>query len=229
MRRISGKILVGIMFSMLFLIGLSNVLVSVSKASSGIAEIEISPRGTYLHADSGGAGVDSPGIVDLQSYNFTEGDTILISFNGSIDVYGGTDYVTIESLIGVFSSNSTLLPISDADRVPGAIDAGNDVNTSLTYFTHENTDIPEDFKITPSTGFSIKVPQNAKYLFISYHDSYYSDNTSPEPIDVTIQVQAGGFPLEYVLGALGAVAVIAVLLVFVLFKRRKPRTQSSPA
>jgi len=210
------------------------VLVSVSRASSGLAEIEISPRGTYLRADSGGEGVDPPSVVDLQTNGFSGGDTILISFNGSINVYGTTDYDTIESLIGVFSSNNTLLSISVADRVPGAIDAGNDISTPQTYFTHENTDIPEDFQITPSTGFSIKVPQNAKYLFIAYCDSYYPDNKAPAPINVTIQIQAsesstGGFPLEYVLVALGVVAIIAVLLVFVLFKRRKPRTQSNPA
>jgi hypothetical protein len=31
------------------------------------------------------------------------------------------------------------------------------------------------------------VPQNATYLFICCHDSYYPDNTAPEPIIVTVK------------------------------------------
>lgn len=224
------------MFSTLFSVAFSDVWVSVSKAAGGFAEIEISPRGTYLHADPGQGSVanvpvDAPGVVDLQSGGFSEGDTILISFEGSVDEYGGTAYETINMLIGVFSSTSQLLPISDADRVPGAVNAGDDFNTAQTWFTEENTDIPEDFEITPSTGFSIKVPQNAKYLVVSLYDSWYPDNTSPGPITVTIEKQAseptGGLPLEYILAALGLVAVIAVLVVFVVFKRRKSKTQSA--
>jgi hypothetical protein len=122
-----------------------------------------------------------------------------------------------------------LLSVSEADRVPGAINAGDDFTTSQTWFSHEDTDIPEDFQITPSTGFLIKVPQNAKYLFISMIDSWYPDNTSSGPIAVTIEKQAsesaGGFPLEYLLAALGIVALIAVLVIFFVFKRRKPEKQ----
>jgi len=238
MRRKNEKILSGLMLAILFLVAFSVVWVSMSKAADGSVEIEVSVRGTYLHADPGqGSKVDipvgSPGVVDLQSNGFSEGDIILISFEGSVDEVGGTNYGPINSLIGVFSSTNQLLSISDVDRVPGAIDAGTDFNTAQTWFTEENTDIPEDFEITPSTGFSIEVPQNAKYLVVSLHDSWYPDNTSPGLIRVTVEKQAsesssGGFPLEYMLVALGGVAVVAVLLVFVVLKRRKPRTQTNP-
>ena len=86
MCRISGKILFGIMLSILFFVAFSDV--SVSKASDGPVTIEVSPRGTYLHADSqNGENVDSLGIVDLQGNGFSEGDAIMISFEGFAD-YG---------------------------------------------------------------------------------------------------------------------------------------------
>ena len=230
MRRTNKKILFGLLLSMLFLVASSSVW-----ASNGFAEIEIPPRGTYLHADPGGEGrlpVDPPAVVDLQSNGFSTGDTLLITFEGSMR--GSEDAVDtpVTALIGVFSSTNQILPISDADRVPGAVDAGSDFSSAQTFFTHEDTDIPEDFLITPSTGFSIEVPQSAKYLYISIHDSFYPDNSSPNPIGVTIEKQAsetstGGFPLEYILVALGVVALLAVLFAFAVIKRRKSKTQSA--
>jgi hypothetical protein len=218
------------LMSLIFLVGFSNVWVSVIMASNGPFETEVPIKGTYLLADpdqssQAACSVDSPEIIDLQSNGFSEGETLLISFEGSLDRYGGSDYETVEYLVGVFSSTNQLLSIYDAHRVPGAIDAGEDIDTGETWFTHENTDIPEDFKITPSTGFSIEVPQNAKYLFISFLDSYYPDNTAPAPIKINITTQAG-FPLEYLLLGLGAVAVIAALLFFFVFKRRKSKTRA---
>ncbi len=226
MQRTNKKILFGLVLSTLFLVASSTVW-----ASNSSVEIQIPPRGTYLRADPGGEGrlpVDPPGIVDLQSNGFSTGDTLLITFEGSLLAYEGGESTPVTYLIGVFSSTNQLLPISDADRVAVAIDAGNDFSTAQTFQTQENTDIPEDFQITPSTGFSIEVPQNAKYLFISLHDSFYPDNSAPTPIKATIEKQASqstaGFPLEYILAALGIIAVIAVLLVFVLLRRRKPKT-----
>ena len=215
---------------LLFLAGFSNVWVAVIMASNGPFETEVSVKGTYLLADpdqvsQAASSVDSPGIINLPSNGFSEGETLLITFEGALDRYGGSDYEIVEYLVGVFSSTNQLLSINDGHRVPGAIDAGEDIDTGETWFTHENTDIPEDFKITPSTGFSIEVPQNAKYLFLSFLDSYYPDNTAPAPIKVNITTQAG-FPWEYFLLGLGAVAAIAALLFFFVFKRRKSKTRA---
>jgi hypothetical protein len=230
MRRIGEKILIGLMLSTFLLVTFSGVGAQV-KASNGSVEIDVSVRGTYLYVDPrDNSGVESPGVADLQSNGISAGDTILISFEGTVDNYGGSDYHTLDYLIGVFSSTNQLLSVSELNRVPGAIDAGDDFDTGQTWFSQENTDIPEDFQISPSTGFLIQVPQNAKYLFISMLDSWYPDNTSPSSIAVTIEKQAsesaGGFPLEYLLAALGIVAVIAVLVFFFVFKRRKPETQA---
>jgi hypothetical protein len=215
---------------LIFLVNFSNVWVLLIMASDGTFETQVSVKGTYLLADpdqasQAASSVDSPGIIDLQSNGFSEGETLLITFEGTLDRYGGSDYKTVEYLVGVFSSTNQLLSIYDVYRVPGAIDAGEDIDTGETWFTHENTDISEDFKITPSTGFSIEIPQNAKYLFISFLDSYYPDNTAPTPIKVNITTQAG-FPFEYLLLGLGAVAVITALILFFVFKRRKSKTRT---
>ncbi|MGD8565629.1 MAG: hypothetical protein PVF96_04695 [Candidatus Bathyarchaeota archaeon] len=228
MQRVRRKIFWSLF--LIFLVNFSNVWVSLGMVSDGPFETQLSVKGTYLLADpdqvsQAASSVDSPGIIDLQSNGFSEGETLLITFEGTLDRYGGSDYKAVEYLVGVFSSTNQLLSIYDVHRVPGAIDAGEDIDTGETWFTHENTDIPEDFKITPSTGFSIKVPQNAKYLFISFLDSYYPDNTAPTPIKVNINTQTV-FPLEYLLLGLGAVAAIAALILFFVFKRRKSKTRT---
>ncbi len=160
-------------------------------APTGGLRIEISPRGTYLHADPGQGSyanipVDPPAMIDLQSCGFFEGDTIAIGFNGSVKRGPSYSPSPVTALLGLFSSTNELLPINETHRVPGAIEAGEDIITVQTWYSHEDTDIPEDFAITPATGFSIEIPQNATYLFICYHDSYYPDNTAPEPVTVTI-------------------------------------------
>ena len=196
-------------------------------AANGSVEIAVSARGTYLYVDpQDNSGVESPGIADLENNGISAGDTILITYEGTVDRYGGSDYQTLGYLIGVFSSTNQLLSVSEADRVPDAINAGDDFTSSETWFSQENTDIPEDFQITPSTGFLIQVPQNAKYLFISMHDSWYPDNTSPSSIAVTIEKHTGSFPMEYLLAVLGIVAAIVILIVFFVFKRRKQESKT---
>jgi hypothetical protein len=225
MQRIGRKLLFGFMLVIFLAVSFSIVGFPV-KATNGSVQITVPVRGTYLYVDPrDSSGVEAPGIADLQNNNISAGDTILITFEGTVDNYGGSDYHTLEYLIGVFSSNNGLLSVSEAERVPGAINAGQDIDTGETWFSKENTDLPEDFQITPSTGFTIQVPQNAKYLFISMLDSWYPDNTSPNQITVTIEKQTNGFPLEYIL----AIVIIAAILILVLFfirKRRKKETKT---
>ncbi|MEJ2241340.1 MAG: hypothetical protein P8Y18_04275 [Candidatus Bathyarchaeota archaeon] len=191
-------------------------------ASNGSVEITVPVRGAYVYVDpNDSSGVELPGIADLENNGISAGDTIIITFEGSVDNYGGSDYHSLEDLIGVFSSTNELLSVTEADRVPGAINAGNDYTTSQTYFSQEKTDIPEDFLITPSTGFTIQVPQNAKYLFISMLDSWYPDNTSPNQITVTIEKQTNGFPMEYILAIVIIAAILLAVLFFIVNRRKK--------
>jgi hypothetical protein len=195
------------------------------RAASGSLQIEVSVRGAYLYVDPrDSSAVELPGIADLQSNGISAGDNIMISFEGTVDNYGGSDYHTLEYLIGVFSSTKELMSVTETERVPGAIKAGDDFDTEETWFSKENTDIPEDFQITPSNMFSIQVPQNANYLFVSMLDSWYPDNTSPNQIVVNIEKQTSGFPLEYVL-AIVIIAAVLFLIIFLILKRRKKETE----
>lgn len=225
MQHNSRKLLSGFMLLIFLAVSFSIVGFPV-KATNGSVQITVPVRGTYLYVDSTSSfGVEAPGIADLQNNNISGGDTILITFEGTVDNYGGSDYHTLEYLIGVFSSTNELLSVTQAERIPGAINAGEDIDTGETWFSKENTDIAEDFKITPSTGFSISVPQNAKYLFISMLDSWYPDNTSPNQITVTIEKQVSGIPIEYVL-AIIIIAVIVFIVIFFILKRRKKETKT---
>lgn len=225
MQNNSKKLLFGFMLLIFLVVSFSIVGFPV-KATNGSVQITVPVRGTYLYVDpTSRSGVATPGIADLQNNNISAGDTILITFEGTVDNYGGSDYHTLDYLIGVFSSTNELLSVTQAERVPGAINAGEDIDTGETWFSNENTDIPEDFKITPSTGLSISVPQNAKYLFIAMLDSWYPDNTSPNQITVTIEKQASGIPIEYVL-AIIIIAVIVFIVIFFILKRRKKETKT---
>ena len=224
MRRSFKKKLL-LLFLFILLVGVLNVWISASMATNDSSKFDVSVKGTYLRADPNQAthaadSVDPPGIIDLEINGFSEGDSILISFEGSFDRYGQSDYETLEYLLGVFSSTNQLLSIYEVTRVLGAIDAGEDVETSETWFSHIDTNIPEDFKITPARGFSISVLENAKYLFVCLHDIYYPDNTATRPIKVSLEMQES-FPLEILLIGLVVVAVIIFLAFFYMRKRQK--------
>ena len=119
------------------------------------------------------------------------------------------DAVSHGGLLGLFSTSSQLLDIDQLNRVPGAIDYGsNDYITPDTWWKDGRaevaeklaskgidwytgaleTDIPEDFKISPHTGMKVEIPRNARFLFLSLIDPYYRDNyESPNGLTVTIE------------------------------------------
>lgn len=102
-----------------------------SVAGDGIVEVDVPPRGTFLHAIDGypyhGGGnrvfdenlglhvivgsyysVEDPAIVDLQSEGFLEGDKIIISYTVKI-YYDGTYYPTNPDVAGWPVRNETNL------------------------------------------------------------------------------------------------------------------------
>ncbi|NIT61742.1 MAG: T9SS type A sorting domain-containing protein [Aliifodinibius sp.] len=95
-------------------------------------------------------------------------------------------------MIGVFSSNDSLLDPSQPHRVPGAIDAGEDFTTSPTWNGGLPTDIPEDFFID---SILIQVPDSASFIFVSAHDSWYNDNTDPDN-DFAVDMQITSTPIQ---------------------------------
>jgi hypothetical protein len=92
---------------------------------------------------------------------------------------------SLTSMIGVFSSNGTVLPMHDRVRVPGAIDAGTDVTTGVVIHCEiivvclpTSTNIPQDFMIDPS--IDIAVPAGATHLIAAPLSPglLYRDNSS---------------------------------------------------
>ena len=133
----------------------------------------VDPTQTFLRTTDTLA--DDALIIDLSTLSFSAGPGNEILLRPI-----GTYLAPVERniVLGVFSATDTLLDISIMNRVPGAIDAGND----FVSFPDGNgsTDIAEDFLIEDTPGFSITIPAGANYLFVGVTDNFYADNTDPE-------------------------------------------------
>ncbi len=140
------------------------------------AFISIEPAATYLHVCDDPAAATAP--ISLEGLGIEPGDYICLDNEGYFAYTEDPNWVSYE-YIAVFSSSSTLLGGSETYRVPGAIDAGEDIWTWATNNCNgENTDIPEDFQVA-GDGVIIRVPAGARYLFMCGHDSKYNDNWAP--------------------------------------------------
>lgn len=166
--------------------------------------MSINPKATYLRTSQDPSAVYAFPI-DLAGLGILPGNLILLEQLG--DFKAGTGYVdTSLRMMGVFSETSTLLPPNNLHRVPGAIDAGTDFTSSVTYWGGLSTDIPEDFEIANTT---IEVPSGAKYLFAAAHDSLYGDNTDPDG-DYAVRITVVPEPSTFLalISSLGALAGI---------------------
>lgn len=139
----------------------------------------LNPRQTYLHTNS-----DSPLaplVLDLASLGIAPGDWLRIGTTGGFRyINGGAD--DFQSLVGVFSSTSTLLASSVQHRVPGAIAAGPHFVSGNTYYGAQPIDIVEDFFCSRNAyedHIQVRVPAGAAFLFLGVHDSLYNDNVDP--------------------------------------------------
>ena len=151
--------------------------------------ISINPKATYLRINNDAGTLDAIPI-DLSKLGISMGDYLLLQQLGDFDNGPGADIYG--RLIGVFSANDSLLDPSQAHRVPGAIDAGEDYITPPTYYGSLPTDIPEDFKIDTTT---IQVPDSAQFIFISTQDSWYNDNTDPDS-DYAVNIKITSPPIK---------------------------------
>jgi len=143
------------------------------------ATIPLDPTAGFLRTENDPGATNAPAI-QLSALGFNAGDRVLLEGVGSYDRGGG--FGEFFDLIGVFSSSETLLPGSELNRVPGAIDAGIDVMTLSTNFGGSPTDISEDFWISlfdgSTRGGEITIPDGALFLFVGTADTYFEDNVS---------------------------------------------------
>jgi len=150
--------------------------------------ISIDPLRTFLFTNndpwSGGGSVANSVPIVLSDIGINGGDTIQLEMLGDwYDGHAGYIGVDVSSMdvvsemIGVFSSNNTLLSPTVLNRVPGSLDAGLSITSWNTLFGNMSTDIAHDFGITNTF---VQVPVGATHLFVAAHDIYYSDNSDPD-------------------------------------------------
>jgi len=149
-------------------------------------EREIDPSGTYLRTNNDDAGDAQP--IDLDGRAITPGTDLRLERTGSFTGSSGGTGMT-----GLFSSSDTLRAGDTRERVPDAIDAGDDYETSATYNGEQATDVPEDFLIADDDGeqssVTVTVPDSATHLFVAAIDNLYEDNGQGDP-PFTLRVEA---------------------------------------
>ena len=176
-------ILVVVVGALLLSVGVSSPTEAQTATAPPPAPIsgQVAVKATFLHADAADAPAP-PTVVDLSAAGYKPGDTLKISYRvpppgfsyyGCQGPFEGAEGVR---LLGVFSSSSQLLAPSERARVPGAIDAGEDAYVGPTYLNNAPVDIPQDFQVTPPSGFLIKIPPSATHLFLGIPDPYHGDN-----------------------------------------------------
>jgi len=144
-------------------------------------------KATYLHVNADAAHNATP--IALAPLGAVPGQCIRIRQFGKYD--NGPGGETFTSTIGVFSADPTLLGGSLLHRVPGAIDAGLDFTSPVTFFGSQPTDIAEDFRVSyvDFTEVTVEVPAGAAWLFLSSGDQLFSDNSDPNGdwgVDITL-------------------------------------------
>jgi hypothetical protein len=134
---------------------------------------------------------NSPPIISLSDRNIRTGNRITLETSGTISISDDDNRRRCRT-IGVFSRTNEIRGIDQQNRVPGAINAGEDFESEDTSANGRTTDIPEDFAISGgqnrdqcvSVGTTVLVPSGTNYLILGIVDSAYSDNSGELTIEV---------------------------------------------
>jgi hypothetical protein len=130
----------------------------------------VNSKSSYLRAWPGDEPT-APRVIALADIGALPGETISLAqigaFSDSTELEDGNK----TTMTAVFSSTNQLLGTSERYRIPGAINAGADINTGgywscfLIFCSFKSSDIPQDFRVDP--GLGIVVPPGANYLFVA--------------------------------------------------------------
>lgn len=181
---------------------------AISMSVATFADIyPLDSRATYLHTNQDLLATGALAIP-LSERAYTPGTWITITALGDFKV-GNSFNDEYVSMAGLFSSSSTLLSPTAANRVPGAIEAGTDYITSPTWFGSQTTDIAADFAIGLSDAqrsVTLPIPDGAAWLIVGIVESHYSDNTDPDG-DLAVAINEVPEPSSAALLALGLLAL----------------------
>ena len=159
----------------------------------------VNAKSSYLRAWPGDE-PSAPRVVSLAEIGALPGETIDLDTIGTF-----ADGTTLEdgsktTMTAVFSSTNEILGTSQRNRIPGAINAGTDINTGtflscfLIFCSVQSSDISQDFRVDP--GLSIVVPPGANYLFVAPlpPSRKWADNSG---FGFGIDVDPGPYPYDF--------------------------------
>lgn len=155
--------------------------------------VDLDPRATFKRVDEGDE-VPAPEPVALADLGVQPGDTLTLRTTGNY-VIGPSNRERC-TVIGVFSRSREVRERTRRERVPGAVNAGEDYTTVDTLNSGVPTDIPEDFLVSGSPDdldkcrsrqTTVAVPNGAAYLFLAVEDDRYADNRGDISVSITIQ------------------------------------------
>ena len=130
----------------------------------------VNPKSSYLRAWPGD-NPRAPRIISLADLGVAPGDTLPLDTIGAyaelLELQDGGK----TAMTAVFSSTNQLLGTDKQKRIPGAIEAGTDINTGgflkcfLIFCSFQSSEITQDFRVDP--GVDVVVPAGANYLFVA--------------------------------------------------------------
>jgi len=158
----------------------------------------VNPKSSYLRAWPGDV-PKPPRVIDLEAIGALPGETLQLATIGDFAELPSLEDGNNTRMTAVFSSTNVVKAPGQRYRIPGAINAGPDINTGgflscfLIFCSVQSSDIPEDFRVDPTR--SVVVPAGAKYLFVAPlpPSRKWADNSG---FGFGVDVDPGPYPYE---------------------------------
>jgi hypothetical protein len=158
----------------------------------------VNSKSSYLRAWPGDDPL-APRVISLEQIGAVPGETLRLDTIGEYAELPSLEDGNKRTMTAVFSSTSEIRGTGQRNRIPGAIDAGTDINTGsflscfLIFCSVQSSDIAQDFRVDP--GASVVVPAGAKYLFVAPlpGSRKWADNSG---FGFGVDVDPGPYPYE---------------------------------